>query len=893
MLCVGITALSGCYDDSALLDQMKDLQSQIDDLKTLCTQNNTNIQSLQTIVNALQQSDYVTSITPINEGDKVIGYVITFNKSGSVTIYNGKNGAVPVITVAKDGDDWYWMVDGEWLLDTDGKKVRASANDGESGSAGEKGVTPTLKIEDGYWYVSYDGGETWENDPLGQATGEKGDSIFSEVTYDEYYVYITLDDGQRLILSRAEESEPVEPCDPVDLSSSVSANSYIVSQKGSYKFKTVKGNSKESVGMIASVELLWETFGTDESPSVGDLVKDVTYDGGFITFRTADVFKEGNAVIAAKDATNNILWSWHIWLTDQPEGQEYFNGAGVMMDRNLGATSANPGDVDALGLMYQWGRKDPFLGSSSVLANLEAKSTADWPLVQPSDAVVGTMEYATSFPMTFITSNSNNHDWYYADDKSTDNTRWTTSDKNKSVYDPCPAGWRIPDGGEYGIWAKAFGSSEYFEISGDRTNNGVDCSLMLGTSNAIWYPFAGAKIGNGLADVGNNCGYWTASTDGGDVYLMVGEYYGINPSYTQPRSHGRSVRCVQEYSMSKYPGEAVDLSERGTSNSYIVSEAGVYNFNPTKGNSESRIMMDSAEVLWETLGTDAVIYPGDLITDVKYDYKSRVIKFRVLEPFQEGNAVIAAKFSDNIVWSWHIWLTDQPEDQEYFNGAGTMMDRNLGATSATPGDVGALGLLYQWGRKDPFLGSSSISDGIEARSTVAWPSPQTSDESIGTIDYATRFPMTFIKSNNLNRDWYYTGDESTDTARWTTSDKDKSIYDPCPYGWRVPDGGENGVWAKALGSSSEITDFPYDASNFGYEFSAKFGAAGLIWYPGGHSRSSSYLSGAGDTGNYWSATPLNEDGGRSYSLRLMKTGRVLLTHYNNNGIGISVRCVKE
>ena len=61
---------------------------------------------------------------------------------------------------------------------------------------------------------------------------------------------------------------------------------------------------------------------------------------------------------------------------------------------------------------------------------------------------------------------------------------------------------------------------------------------------------------------------------------------------------------------------------------------------------------------------------------------------------RKGNAVIAAKDSQrNIVWSWHIWLTDQPEEWVYANEAGTIMDRNLGATSATPGDVGALGLL--------------------------------------------------------------------------------------------------------------------------------------------------------------------------------------------------------
>ena len=137
------------------------------------------------------------------------------------------------------------------------------------------------------------------------------------------------------------------------LSAVASANCYIISSPGAYKFNTVKGNSSESVGAVASAEVLWESFGTDTAPAVGDLIKSVKYSDGYIAFQTASAFKEGNAVIAAKDASGIILWSWHIWLTDQPQGQEYFNGAGTMMDRNLGATSATPGDVGALGLLYQ------------------------------------------------------------------------------------------------------------------------------------------------------------------------------------------------------------------------------------------------------------------------------------------------------------------------------------------------------------------------------------------------------------------------------------------------------------------------------------------------------------------------------------------------------------
>ena len=268
----------------------------------------------------------------------------------------------------------------------------------------------------------------------------------------------------------------------VDLSKNGTANSYIISAAGSYKFTPTKGNSNESVGTIDFAEVLWESFGTDVTPTVGDLVKNAKYEDGVISFDASDL--EGNAVIAAKDASGNILWSWHIWLTDQPEGQEYYNNAGTMMDRNLGATSATPGDVGAIGLLYQWGRKDPFLGSSSISSNTIAKSTIAWPSSVSSKSN-GTIAYATANPTTFIKYNSNNYDWYYTGSSSTDNTRWTES--SKSIYDPCPSGWRVPNGGDNGIWSKALGSSSYFTQSSlyDSTNEGMNFSGKFGSASTI------------------------------------------------------------------------------------------------------------------------------------------------------------------------------------------------------------------------------------------------------------------------------------------------------------------------------------------------------------------------------------------------------------------------
>ena len=339
-----------------------------------------------------------------------------------------------------------------------------------------------------------------------------------------------------------------------DLSDDGAANCYIVSSAGSYKFTPTKGNSSESVGAIASAEVLWESFGTDVTPNVGDLVTNVKYESGAITFETPSAYKEGNAVIAAKDASGTILWSWHIWLTDQPEGQEYYNNAGTMMDRNLGATSATPGDVGASGLLYQWGRKDPFLGSSSTLSSIVAKSTVIWPTSVSSNSSSGTIEYATSHPTTFITYYSRNCDWYYTGSSSTDNTRWTTQEASKSIYDPCPPGWRVPDGGSKGIWPRALNSS----VENSKwVKGGYNFSTVFGSASTIWYPASGSRSHlDGSLNLNSVCYYgyyWSASPDSYSAYGLY-FYYGstsyyyneIYLSYDLNRASGQSVRCLQE-----------------------------------------------------------------------------------------------------------------------------------------------------------------------------------------------------------------------------------------------------------------------------------------------------------------------------------------------------------
>ena len=136
------------------------------------------------------------------------------------------------------------------------------------------------------------------------------------------------------------------------------ANSYIVPEKGQYRFETTKV-SGAAITDINSAVWLWSS---KEGDSSDPIISDIIYKNGEIGFTASGV--EGNAVIAALDAEKNIVWSWHIWVTDTPETMEYENGS-VFMDRMLGATSAERGSNKGnLGLFYQWGRKDPIYGGT-------------------------------------------------------------------------------------------------------------------------------------------------------------------------------------------------------------------------------------------------------------------------------------------------------------------------------------------------------------------------------------------------------------------------------------------------------------------------------------------------------------------------------------------------
>lgn len=210
--------------------------------------------------------------------------------------------------------------------------------------------------------------------------------------------------------------------------------------------------------------LLWE--------SESGLITQVELIYGYVRFKVkqdGDGYKKGNAVIAVYDSQRKVLWSWHIWVAgdDAPKDVSYtVNGNTiVLLDRNLGATDAGSGEaslLDTYGLYYQWGRKDPSMGPPEssylpqstatmnyydyygIIWNYAGVVTVGQPTLR--DGVENPMYLImpTDFSMTTY-----QYDWLYTN---VDNL-WgdydhsaaeSTSSRLKTIYDPCPFGYMVP-----------------------------------------------------------------------------------------------------------------------------------------------------------------------------------------------------------------------------------------------------------------------------------------------------------------------------------------------------------------------------------------------------------------------------------------------------------------
>lgn len=343
------------------------------------------------------------------------------------------------------------------------------------------------------------------------------------------YITLLLCIGLSISCQKTEHDKP----DTYNLSESSTANCYIVPRKGKYKFNaSVQGNSSDHIGNPVKADVVWETTNTEESPKAGDIITDVTYIDGYVTFNASG--KHGNALIAVKDENDVILWSWHIWVTDYNPNEDYDVYVGKeglkIMDRNLGALSNTPGDQRALGFIYQWGRKEPFMNKNYV-------STDDNLQFIVSDEEHGTIEYATQHPLTYIYGHKLFVlDWYY---NSPNNTLWA---ENKTKYDPCPAGWKVPS---EDIWSNFPNNSEGY----DAINKGKLFDERY-SNPPTWVPIEDGRDGNkGEWHYENNANFWTTNPvlSGFTHCVYVSAISDNRRSYfAYYRAAGFSVRCVKE-----------------------------------------------------------------------------------------------------------------------------------------------------------------------------------------------------------------------------------------------------------------------------------------------------------------------------------------------------------
>ncbi len=351
------------------------------------------------------------------------------------------------------------------------------------------------------------------------------------------------------------------------------ANCYIANQPNTrYLINPYVGGNSVKLD-TEYVEIIWQTK--------VDLIKYVDMQDGVASFYVEELtddddeptgkLQEGNALLGAYDASGELIWSWHIWVTNgnPSENTITLNGR-EMMNVNLGADCNSEGEDDkdmigrSYGMYYQWGRRSPIVGSQDWNFSLNADKqiyNAEGTLVRllyaESDAEVGVVEWAESNPMTMITGNADNgYDWLY---EGHDDTLW--SESSKTDHDPCPAGWRIPDSSIYdGLTINSVDDA----LAWEEAQKMYGWNLVDQAGNDYFFSAAGRRnYLDGRLDIVNDDDerpvpwsgyYWTASaaSDGDadamffDLNSATRTWNGFESARKMHRANAMPVRCVRE-----------------------------------------------------------------------------------------------------------------------------------------------------------------------------------------------------------------------------------------------------------------------------------------------------------------------------------------------------------
>lgn len=399
-----------------------------------------------------------------------------------------------------------------------------------------------------------------------------------------------------------EPDMPEQPDDPVnpepedkavDLSADEMANCYIVTEPGLYKFKADNQFNlgeglpvPESISPV-SAALLWQT----ERGSVAtvDLIGDKD---PYVEFEITQA--KGNALIAACDDNGNVVWSWHIWMPDEePFGVKSAMGYEIM-NMNLGALNNTPGDVNAYGMLYQWGRKDPFPASPTLVGDTSTVGAPLYDIDNNPVAItnsswynddVNTIEYAVANPTVCLSNYSHyghSRDWL----RESDDTLWGNPDGEfrdkennifpnkgrKTCYDPSPAGWKVApadafrnlttSGGYASDPADVFAADVNGDGKVDINDYVYGWSFLVDKNTPLYFPAAARYDGSYAMLMGSVSGYWGsywsnspyAGISGG-AYCCLSfsvkdqsgkDTFTVSPAGGSSRADAFSIRCVRD-----------------------------------------------------------------------------------------------------------------------------------------------------------------------------------------------------------------------------------------------------------------------------------------------------------------------------------------------------------
>jgi uncharacterized protein (TIGR02145 family) len=442
---------------------------------------------------------------------------------------------------------------------------------------------------------------------------------------------------------------------------------------------------------------------------------------------------------------------------------------------------------------------------------------------------------------------------------------------------------------------------------GTNTDAAHDEKLKTGISNATYFELTGLSTAGTTGNVFTYKFY--PGQDGyNDYNLDRNTYYTLTASVS-----GTALSDLRINALPK-------------SNCYIVAPGGSVDIPISRANEGQAILGSvpisniaspdcTASVYWQTAAGLVTVDAGSASCSGGF--------FTVKAPSaSEGNAVVCIKRGTTILWSWHIWVTSytpNTTNQTYANGI-TFMDRNLGATTnvlpdvsqwtaagQVKTDVGSFGLLYQWGRKDPFPGSASITTNATfTAATGAGTNPTIyngagSAYSVATAPTCTGATATGLVSSIANPFTFYTGSDwysssgTQNNALW--GNYYKTVYDPCPVGWRVP-GKDSwvGLDTKKAGTSTsnlwdDFSSFPWYGSDH-TKFIGRTISGAAASYPAAGNRNGSdgSFSGVGTYGSCWSSA-VNGTGG--YGMYFYSGAVNPAYSYVYRAAGFSVRCVKE